>query len=86
MSLLHDFWNTDWNATISDGIGKMCHLLEKFEYQLNMDLEKSKEASILQLYEMEDFRKEVHNSASIYKERTKQRHNKKLFLGKLKSA
>ncbi|XP_022865912.1 uncharacterized protein LOC111385727 [Olea europaea var. sylvestris] len=64
---------------------KACHLLVEFKHraywvlkQLNMDFEKAGETRILQLHELEEFRREVYENAAIYKDRTKQWHDKNI--------
>lgn len=42
--------------------------------QLNMEMEAAGEKLMLQLNEMEEFRREVYENAKIYKERTKALH------------
>ncbi|XP_022863172.1 uncharacterized protein LOC111383321 [Olea europaea var. sylvestris] len=65
--------------------GKACHLPVEFEHreywvlkQLNIDLEKAGETRILQLHELEEFRREAYENSAIYKERTKQWHDKNI--------
>ncbi|XP_022843242.1 uncharacterized protein LOC111366778 [Olea europaea var. sylvestris] len=65
--------------------GKACHLPVECEHrvywtlkQLNMGLEKAGKTRILQLHELEEFRREAYGNASIYKERTKQWHDKNI--------
>ncbi|XP_022875671.1 uncharacterized protein LOC111394127 [Olea europaea var. sylvestris] len=45
-----------------------------------MDLEKAGETRTIQLHELEEFRREAYENASIYKERTKQWHDKNISL------
>ncbi|XP_022891640.1 uncharacterized protein LOC111406446 [Olea europaea var. sylvestris] len=43
-----------------------------------MDLEKAEEIRILQLHELEEFKREAYENAVIYKERAKQWHDKNI--------
>lgn len=65
--------------------GKACHLPIELEHKaywtvrkLNMEMEAAGEKRLLQLNELEEFRREAYENAKIYKERTKAWHDKGL--------
>ena len=66
--------------------GKHCHLPAEMEYkalwainELNLDPKLSREKRLAQLNELEEFRLQAYDNASLYKERTKRWHEKRII-------
>ncbi|KAI3446963.1 hypothetical protein Pfo_003628 [Paulownia fortunei] len=66
--------------------GKACHLPIELEHraywvvqQLNFDTKATREKRLLQLNEMEEFRLDAYENGKIYKEKTKQWHEKMIL-------
>ena len=65
--------------------GKGCHLPVELEYkswwairEINLDPELAKESRMLQIHELEEFRRDAYESSRIYKEKTKAWHDSKI--------
>ena len=62
--------------------GKACHLPVELEHwtikRFNLDLEYACEKKMLQLNELEEFRRQSYENAKLYKEKTKQWHDKRI--------
>ncbi|XP_038891716.1 uncharacterized protein LOC120081115 [Benincasa hispida] len=72
--------------------GKTCHLSLELEYKvmwavkkLNFDLKAAGEKRKLQLLELDEWRLQAYENSKIYKERTKQWHDKRLYEKNLKT-
>ena len=71
--------------------GKPCHLPLELEYKamwaikkLNFDFKTAKEERLLQLSELEELRNEAYDSATIYKDKTKKRHDQRILRKELR--
>ena len=72
--------------------GKPCHLPLELEYKaiwaikkLNCDFQAAKEKGLLQMNELEELRNAAHDSARIYKEKTKRWHDPKILRREFKA-
>ena len=72
--------------------GKACHLPLVLEHKSmwaikkqNLDFQDGKEKRLLQLNEFEELRNEAYDSARIYKDRTKRRHDQKILRKEFKA-
>ena len=72
--------------------GKPCHLPLELEYKdmwaikkLNFDFQAAKEERLLQLNDFEELRNEAHDSARIYKDKTKKWHDQRILRKEFKA-
>ena len=78
---------------MSTSVWKGYHLPFKLEHKaywaikkLNLNIKAVGEKRLLQLNDMDEFRKEAYENAKFYKEKTKQRHDRHISRHKFKSA